>query len=374
MAKDVMRLTEDYMARALELARRAEGRTRPNPPVGAVVVRDGATVGEGFHPQAGQPHAEIFALRQAGEKARGADLYVTLEPCSHQGRTGPCVEAVIAAGIGRVFIGTRDPNPLVEGQGITGLQGAGILVQVGILESECRLLIAPFAKHVTTGLPFVILKSAMTLDGKTATSSGDSKWISGPGSREHVHRLRDRVDAVMVGIGTVLDDNPRLTTRLPDGGRDPLRIVVDSRLRIPEEAAVLSVPSEAATLIATTRAAPPDKVARLVERGVEVLQIGGKNGRVDPADLMTELGARGIQSVLLEGGSELSSSLLQAGLIDRVMIFVAPVLIGGDDGKGLFAGRGATRIADALRLSDICVRRFGDDVLIEGEVGKCSPA
>lgn len=369
-----MRLIEDYMARALELGRRAEGRTRPNPAVGSVVVRDGVIVGEGYHPQAGHPHAEIFALRQAGEKARGADLYVTLEPCSHQGRTGPCVEAVIAAGIVKVFVGTRDPNPLVAGRGISGLQAAGIPVQVGILESECRRLIAPFAKHVTTALPFVILKSAMTLDGKTATSSGDSRWISGPDSREHVHRLRDRIDAVMVGIGTVLDDNPRLTTRLSEGGRDPLRIVVDSRLRIPEDAAVLSVPSEAATILVTTRAAPAEKVARLLERGVEVLQVAERAGRIDPADLMTKLGARGIQSVLLEGGSELSSSLLQAGLIDRVMIFVAPVLIGGNDGKGLFAGRGAARIADALRLSDICVSRFGDDILIEGDVGKCSPA
>ena len=374
MANDAMRLIEDYMARALDLARRAEGRTRPNPTVGSVIVRDGVIVGEGFHPEAGQPHAEIFALRQAGEKARGADLYVTLEPCSHQGRTGPCVEAVIAAGIGRVFVGTQDPNPLVGGRGVAALDEAGIPVQVGILESECRRLIAPFAKHVSTGLPFVILKSAITLDGKTATSTGDSKWISGPDSREQVHRLRDRVDAVMVGIGTVLDDDPRLTTRLPGGGRNALRVVVDSRLRIPEEAAVLSVPSEAATLVVTTGAAAPDKVARLREKGAEVLQVAGRNGRVDTAALMSELGSRGIQSVLLEGGSELSSSLLLAGLIDRVMIFVAPVLIGGDDGKGLFAGQGATRIADALRLNDIRVSRFGDDVLIEGEVGTCSPA
>ena len=374
MAKDTMRLTEDYMALALELGRRAEGRTRPNPPVGSVLVRDKAIVGEGFHPEAGQPHAEIFALRQAGEKARGADLYVTLEPCSHQGRTGPCAEAVITAGIGRVFIGTQDPNPLVAGRGIAALQAAGIPVEVGILEPECRRLIAPFAKHVTTGLPFVILKSAMTLDGKTATSSGDSQWISGPESREHVHRLRDRVDAVMVGIGTVLNDNPRLTTRLPDGGRDPLRIVVDSGLRIPEEAAALSVSPEAGALIVTTHAAPEDKVARLLERGVQVLRVDDRDGRVDPACLMAELGARGIQSVLLEGGSELGSSLMQAGLIDRVMIFVAPVLIGGDDGKGLFAGRGAAFISDARRLSDVRVRRFGDDVLIEGEVEKCSQA
>lgn len=373
MAIDAMRPIEDYMSQALELGRRAEGRTRPNPPVGSVVVRNGAIVGKGYHPQAGQPHAEIFALREAGEMARGADLFVTLEPCSHQGRTGPCVEAVIAAGIGRVFIGVPDPNPLVAGRGIAALRAAGIPVRTGILKSECRRLIAPFAKHVTTGLPFVILKSAMTLDGKTATSSGDSRWISGPDSRVHVHRLRDRLDAVMVGIGTVLDDDPRLTTRLPDGGRDPLRIVVDSKLRIPEDAAILTVPSEAATIVVTTCAAPEDKVARLLEMGVEVLQVAEHDGRVDPADLMARLGERGIQSVLLEGGSELNASLLQAGVIDRIMIFIAPVVIGGNDGKGLFAGRGAARIADALRLNDIRVSRFGDDILIEGEVGSCSP-
>lgn len=365
---------EKFMARALELGRRAEGRTRPNPAVGAVIVHDGVVIGEGYHPQAGQPHAEIFALRQAGEKARGADLYVTLEPCSHHGRTGPCAEAVISAGIARVFVGTQDPNPRVAGRGIAGLKAAGIPVQVGILEVECRRLIAPFAKHVTTGRPFVILKSAVTLDGKTATSSGDSQWVSGPESREFVHRLRDRVDAIMVGIGTVLGDNPRLTTRLPDGGRDPLRVVVDSNLRIPEDAAVLSVASEAPTLIVTTHAASSEKLARLRNRGTEVLQVAERNGRVDPSEMMTRLGGLGVQSILLEGGSELNSALLHAGMIDRVMLFFAPLLLGGSDGKGLFAGLGAARLIDALRLRDLHVSRIGDDILIEGEMISCSPA
>jgi len=365
---------ERYMARALELARMGEGRTRPNPAVGAVVVRDGEIVGEGFHPRAGEPHAEIFALRQAGPLARGAELFVTLEPCSHHGRTGPCVEAVLAAGIRRVCIGTGDPNPLVAGRGITRLHEAGVEVLSGVLEPECRYLIAPFAKHVTTGLPFVILKSAVTLDGCTATVCGDSRWISGPQSRAWVHRLRDRIDAVMVGIGTVLRDDPQLTTRLPEGGRDATRIVVDSRLRIPEEAAMLALASSAPTIIATTAAASPEKVARLQARGLVVLQVAAAAEGVDLHELLRNLGARGIQSVLLEGGNILNASALRSGLIDRAMVFVAPLLLGSGEAPGIFSGRGAERLADALRLEDIRVRRFGDDVLIEGEVRSCSPA
>jgi diaminohydroxyphosphoribosylaminopyrimidine deaminase/5-amino-6-(5-phosphoribosylamino)uracil reductase len=375
MMKEPISQTEQYMVRALELGRRAEGRTRPNPAVGAVIVRDGRVVGEGFHPRAGEPHAEIFALRQAGELARGADLYVTLEPCSHQGRTGPCAEALIAAGIGRVFIGTEDPNPRVAGSGIARLREAGIPVHLGVLETECLRLIAPFAKHVTTGLPYVILKSAVTLDGKTATSTGDSQWISGPASRERVHRLRDRVDGIMVGIGTVLRDNPRLTTRLPEeGGRDATRIVVDTSLRIPEDAAILTVRSEAPTVIATTRLAPEAKVARLRAKGIEVLTVPEGGGRIDLADLMRQLGARGMQSILLEGGSALNASALESGLVDWVMVFVAPMLVGGEDGKGIFAGQGVARLVDAIRLGDVRVSRFGDDILIEGEVRQCLPA
>jgi len=275
--------SEEYMQRALDLARRAEGRTRPNPAVGAVVVRDGEVVGEGFHPAAGEPHAEIFALREAGDKARGADLYVTLEPCSHQGRTGPCAEAVIAAGIGRVIIGTPDPNPLVSGRGMARMKDAGIPVVCGVLEDECRRLIAPFAKHVVSGLPYLILKSAITLDGFTATASGDSRWITNSASRLHVHRLRNRVDAIMVGIGTVLADNPQLTTRLPEGGRDPLRIVVDSTLKTPEDAAILTVPSESPVLIVTTAQAPQSRVDALTARGAEILRVAeGEGGLILP--------------------------------------------------------------------------------------------
>jgi diaminohydroxyphosphoribosylaminopyrimidine deaminase/5-amino-6-(5-phosphoribosylamino)uracil reductase len=363
---------EHYMRRALALARRAEGRTAPNPPVGAVVVRAGQIVGEGFHPCAGQPHAEIFALRQAAESASGADLYVTLEPCCHHGRTGPCTEAIVQAGVGRVFVGCIDPNPKVAGEGLATLIRAGIAVESGLMGKECSRLIAPFAKHINTGLPHVILKAAMTLDGNIATGTGHSRWISGEASRREVHRLRNRVDAIMVGIGTVLRDDPLLTTRLPRGGRDPLRVVVDANLRINEEAAILNLRSDAPTLIATTSRAPKDKVARLISRGIEILSLPEQDGRVDLTALLRQLGSRGVQNLLLEGGGTLNAAALQAGLVDRVMIFIAPRLLGGK-GLGLFHGPGPLNMDQSLQLTDLRVQRFGDDVLIEGEVERCSP-
>ena len=360
------------MNQALELAGQGEGRTRPNPAVGAVIVKDGVVVGRGFHPKAGQPHAEIFALREAGNRARQADMYVTLEPCSHHGRTGPCADAIIEAGLSRVYIGTTDPNPLVAGAGIRRLREAGIQVFCGILENLCQRIIAPFAKHIRTGLPYVVLKSAMTLDGKTATACGDSQWVSNSVSRLEVHRLRDRIDGIMVGIGTVLRDNPQLTTRLPEDGRDPERIVVDSRLRIPEDAAILHLNSAARTFIATTDQAPADKIDRLRAIGVEVLVLPAISGRVDLHALLAMLGKRGLQSILLEGGAELNGAFWRAGLVDRLMMFVAPKIVGGE-GKGVFAGVGIATMAEATVLQDVRVRQFGDDTLIEGEVKTCSP-
>lgn len=363
-----------YMQRALELARRAEGRTRPNPPVGAVLVRDGQVVGEGFHPRAGEPHAEIFALQAAGASARGADLYVTLEPCSHTGRTGPCADAVIAAGVARVFVGIEDPNPRVAGRGIDRLRTAGIQVSTGILAVECRRLIAPFAKHVTTGCPLVILKSALTLDGRSATANGDSQWITGSESRLLVHRLRDRVDAIMVGSGTVRRDNPQLTCRLPEGGgRDPLRVIVDSRLTLLASTAVFGPGMAGGTLVAATGAAPPEKIRELQSLGVRILICKDRDGRVDLGDLMEQLGRQGVQALLVEGGAVLNQGLLDAGLIDRVMIFLAPKLLGGSDGKGMFLGRGVARLADALTLQDVRYTACGNDILVEGEVTPCSP-
>ena len=359
---------QQYMQLALELAARAEGRTSPNPPVGAVVVCHNEVVGRGFHPKAGQPHAEIFALAEADSKANGATLYVTLEPCNHQGRTGPCTEAIIAAGIRKVFVGTEDPNPLVAGRGIARLRAAGVEVAVGLLEDACQHLIAPFAKHVTKGLPFVTLKMAMTLDGQTATSSGDSRWISNEASRTHVHEMRNRCDAIMVGIGTVLADDPQLTTRLPQGGHDPIRIVVDSKLQLPPSSRLLNVDSSAKVIIVTTEAAPLERAEPLRQMGAEIIVLPAMEGRVDIGLMFAELGRRNIQSVLLEGGATLAAEALRRGMIDRIAIFVAPKMLGGNDGSLLFAGPGVTAMNDAVQLKNTRIRLFDGDILIEGEV------
>jgi len=353
------------MRRALSLARKGLGKTSPNPAVGCVLLNDGVIVGEGWHRKAGTPHAEVHALAAASGMARGADVFVTLEPCSHHGRTPPCADALIAAGVARVFVGMQDPNPLVSGRGIAALRSAGIHVECGILEKECRLLNEPFIKHVTTGLPFVILKSAMTLDGRTATASGDSKWITSEISRRYVHRLRATVDAVMVGVGTVVADDPQLTCRMGVRGRDPLRVVVDSRLRTPPDATLFSLDSPAKTLFAAIDSDSP-AAAELEARGAEILRCREEEGRVDLSDLLAGLGSRGIQSVLLEGGRELAGAALRKGLIDKFLLFFAPKLLGGADGCGLFAGSGPERMADAHALRDLVVRRFGQDILVEG--------
>jgi len=369
----MLQKNEKYMLRALELARQGEGRTSPNPPVGAVVVRDGEIVGEGFHAKAGEPHAEIFALRQAGEVARGSDLYVTLEPCSHQGKTGPCADAVIAAGISRVLVGVQDPNPQVSGRGVERLRAAGIEVACGVMTEECGRLIAPFARHILSGMPYTIYKTAMTLDGKIASATGDSKWISSENSRREVHRLRNRVEAIMVGVDTVLSDDPLLNTRLPEDGRDPLRIVVDSHLRMPETAAMLQQESTAGTLIATTAVTDPATRRKLEAAGAEVLVLRDEEGRVALPELWQELGRRNVQSLLLEGGARLAGAALRAGLISQMMIFVAPKMIGGDSDYGIFRGAGCSLLGDAIQLEDIRLQRFDNDILICGEVVKCSP-
>jgi len=357
-----------YMQLALELASKAVGRTTPNPPVGAVVVRNGEIVGQGFHPAAGQPHAEIYALEESAERAQGATLYVTLEPCNHQGRTGPCTEAIIAAGIERVVVGATDPNPEVSGTGIKRLAEAGIKITSGTLVDECRRLIAPFAKHITLGLPFVTLKMAMTLDGQTATSSGDSQWISNETSRQHVHLMRDQSDAIMVGIGTILADDPLLTTRLTEGGKDPIRIIVDSKLQIPESARVFDSASTAKVLVVTTEYADPAKLKKLQDSGVEVIVTPANEGRVDLLAMIQELGSRDIQSILLEGGATLAAEALRCQIVDRAAIFVAPKMLGGNDGRTLFSGPGCKQLKNAIRIKDMQVHHFDDDILIEGEI------
>ena len=365
-------LHKRYMHRAITLARKGMGKTAPNPAVGCVVVRDGAIVGEGWHRKAGTPHAEVHALRQAGGAARGADVYVTLEPCSHYGKTPPCAEALMEARVQRIFAAMVDPNPKVSGRGVEMLRSAGIEVTIGILERESRLLNEPFIKHVTTGLPFVILKSAMTLDGKTATESGDSKWITNEKSRRYVHKLRALLDAVMVGVGTVTADDPQLTSRIA-GGRDPLRIIVDSALTIPIHSRVLHLSSPARTVIATLAGSGP-KAEQLRDCGVEILQCQEREGRVDLHDLLARLGSMGVQSVLLEGGSRLAGEALRLGLIDKFLLFYAPKIVGGE-APGLFAGRSAGRMAEAVRLMDLKVRRFDEDIMIEGyPEEQCLPA
>ena len=357
------------MQLALDLAAEAAGRTCPNPPVGAVIVRDNAIVGRGYHPEAGQPHAEVFALRDAGGKAAGSTLYVTLEPCCHQGRTGPCTEAIIAAGVGSVVVGTLDPNPRVAGNGVQRLQEEGIDVTVGLLEAECRRLIAPFAKHITTGLPYVTLKMAMTLDGQTATSTGDSQWISNEESRRHVHRMRDRSDAIMVGIGTILKDDPRLTTRRPDGGKDPIRIVVDSHLQTPVSAQVLAVDSQSPLLIITSVEHDKLRAKALEAAGAEIIPVSSIEGQgIDLKNMMIKLGERNIQSVLLEGGATLASSALGCGVVDRLSLFIAPKLLSGNDGVSLLAGQGVSLMKEAIQLRDIRTESFSGAIIIEGGI------
>ena len=371
--KKMRRIAEDekYMRLALRLARRGMGTTSPNPLVGAVVVRGGRIVGRGFHRRAGEPHAEVLALRSAGKKAQGATLYVTLEPCNHFGKTPPCTDAILKAGVRKVVAGMRDPNPLVSGGGIRRLRKAGIEVEVGGLEEDCRNLNAPFRKYITTRMPYVTLKGALTLDGKIATPSGDSRWVSSAESRQEVHRLRRGVDAVMVGIGTVLKDDPLLNVRLsrPKSRHQPLRIVVDSRLRIPLTSKLVQTASQFPTLIAATRAASPTKTRRLEKGNVEVWALPkDSRGKVNLRVLMKKLAERGIVSVLLEGGGQLNASALRERLVDRILFFYAPKVAGGVKAPGVIGGEGVRRMRDAVPLELLRVRRIGPDLLVEAKL------
>lgn len=358
---------EMFMREALRIARNAEGRTSPNPLVGAVIVRDGSIVAEGWHRKAGTPHAEVHALRMAGDLAKGATLYVTLEPCAHVGRTGPCAVAVRDAGIRRVVVAMSDPNPLVAGKGIQILRDAGVEVTVGVCEAEARQLNEVFLHWITTGQPFVVLKTAMTLDGKIATASGASKWITGEAARLRVHELRDRYDAILAGIGTALADDPSLTTRLPDRtGKNPVRIIVDSNARLPLTSNVVT-DGQAQTIVAVTEAAPEERVAALRAHGVDVLTCG-TGSHVDLVQLMQELGRREIASVLVEGGGTVNFSLLAAGLVDKVHAFVAPKIVGGRTAKTPVEGEGFAQLADSVQLTQLTAESVGGDVLLTGYV------
>ncbi len=360
-----------YMQMALELAARARGRTSPNPLVGAVIVKEGQVIGKGFHAKAGGAHAEVVALMEAGEQAWDATLYVTLEPCCHYGRTGPCTEAVIKAGIKRVVAAMTDPNPLVAGKGLEVLKKAGVEVKAGVLEQEAMHLNEAFIKYITTKRPFVILKSATSLDGKIATAGGESQWITGKAAREQGHWLRDRVDAILVGVNTILADDPSLTTRLPEGrGKDPVRIVVDSLARTPTAAKVLLQESAAHTMIATTEAAPVERRASLMAAGAEVLVVPGPGPRVDLVKLMELLGEKQITQILIEGGGKLNGSALAAGIVDKVVWFIAPKIIGGDSAPGAIRGDGVQALKDATQLYDVSVQCLEGDFAFTGYTSK----
>lgn len=364
-----MTIDEKYMRLALRLAKKGMGRTSPNPLVGAVVVKGKTIVGRGYHHRAGEPHAEVLALRQAGRKGRGATLYLNLEPCAHFGRTPPCTQAILAASIRRVVAGMKDPNPVVSGRGIRQLRRGGVTVDVGILREECRELNGPFSKFITTGKPFVTLKAAISLDGKVATRSGDSRWVSSQASRNYAHRLRQAMDAVMVGIGTVLKDDPLLTVRLPGGKKphQPLRVVVDSRLRIPLHSQLVRTAGLYPTLIATTRAASSSRRKWLAQANVEILILeNDAQGHVSLKALMKELARRSVVSVLLEGGSTLTASAVREEVVDRLLFFLAPKIIGGERAPGVVGGEGILRLKDAKPVKILKVRRMGPDFLIEG--------
>jgi diaminohydroxyphosphoribosylaminopyrimidine deaminase / 5-amino-6-(5-phosphoribosylamino)uracil reductase len=365
-----IQLDAAYMARALELASRGEGYVEPNPMVGCVVVRDGEVVGEGWHQKFGGSHAEVEALRIAGARARGATMYVTLEPCCHQGKTPPCTEAIIAAGIARVVCAQHDPFEQVAGKGIEVLKASRIASEVGMLAADAKRLNAPYLKLVTTGRPWIIAKWAMTLDGKIATRTGDSRWISGEASREIVHRLRGRVDGIMVGRGTVEADDPLLTAR-PPGPRTATRIVVDSGAAIPLDSRLVRSVGGAPVLVAVGSEAPQENIDRLLAAGCEVIvcQSADAIGKsVSIPALLDELGRRRMTNVLVEGGSQLLGAFFDAGAIDEARIFIAPRIIGGSKSPTAIAGAGLERVAAAIPLIDTEIQQVGNDLYLHGRM------
>ncbi|HEX77371.1 MAG TPA: bifunctional diaminohydroxyphosphoribosylaminopyrimidine deaminase/5-amino-6-(5-phosphoribosylamino)uracil reductase RibD [Dehalococcoidia bacterium] len=353
------------MARALELAWQALGQTSPNPAVGAVVVKDGQVVGEGHTQPPGSAHAEVVALRQAGEKAQGASLYITLEPCCHFGRTPPCTQAVIGARLREVHIATLDPNPQVSGRGKAELERAGIKTHIGEYEAEAKEVTEAYSKYITSGLPFVTAKFAMSLDGKIATHSGDSKWISCPESRDYAHLLRHRVDAILVGVNTIVRDDPQLTPRPPGAETRPKpRIIVDSLGQTPLTARVFREPGP--VWLAVAGPLPQSQVQALSDLGVEILRYPSATDRVDLPALLQELGRRQITSLLVEGGSTILGSFFDLGLVDKVVAFIAPIIVGGKNAVTAVAGEGVAQVAKAWQLRGVKVERLGTDLMVSG--------
>ncbi len=362
-----------YMQRALMLAEKGRGWTNPNPMVGAVIVKEGRIIGEGYHERCGEGHAEVNAFANATEDPEGAELYVTLEPCSHYGKTPPCADLIVRKKIKRVVIAALDPNPLVSGRGVRKLEEAGIEVASGLLEEESIRLNEIFMKYIRKKEPFVLLKSAMSLDGKIATAAGESKWISNEASRRHSQGLRNQYMGILVGIQTVLEDDPQLTCRIP-GGKNPVRIVADSKLRIPENAKILDEQEKAATILAIAEAEDPEKEKRLLERGIRIMKLPDKEGRVDLKKLFLRLGQDGMDSILIEGGGNLAGSAVKTGMIDRVIVYLAPMILGGREAKSPVEGEGFAKLKDALRLEEMEVIPLDGDLAITGRVVKeCLP-
>lgn len=353
-----------YMRLAKELALKANGKTSPNPLAGAVVVRNRRIVGKGFHHRAGSAHAEVLALRQAGKRAAGATLYVTLEPCSHFGRTPPCVNAIFKSKIKTVVIGMKDPNPLINGKSIRLLRSHGIMVKVGVLEKELRRINAPFIKYITRRLPYVTIKVGQSLDGKIATESGEAKWITSQRSRRLVHRLRAQYDAILVGINTVLKDDPSLSCP----GKRLKKIIADSRLKLPLRARIFFKTPPEDIIVATTIYAGKDKQGALEKKGVKVIIVPGRSRLVDLKRLMRLLAQEEIANILVEGGGEINAALLRAGLVDKVSFFIAPKIIGGNRAVNSFAGQGIKKLKEAVELKNLSVKHIAGDLWVEGEV------
>ena len=347
-----------YMEIALKIAEKGEGSVSPNPLVGCIIVKRGKIVGKGYHKQYGGEHAEINAIKNAGKKVANATLYINLEPCSHWGKTPPCTEKIVEAGVREVIIGMYDPNPLVEG--FKELKFRGIKTKIGILEKEAKKLNEVYVKYMRSKRPFVILKVAMTMDGKIATRTGDSKYITGKDARRYVHKLRSEVDAVMVGINTVLKDNPKLTPRLAQG-RDPMKVVIDTELKMPLRCNLMKNPSK--LIIATTNKAPKKKINKFYQKGIDVIVLNVKKGLVDLKDLMKQLGKKEIASIMIEGGSQLNSSAIKERIADKLLIFTAPKLIG--NGLGAVGNLGVTKIDKAVKLKNIEMKKVGKDILLE---------
>lgn len=354
-----------YMERALELAEKGRGFTSPNPMVGAVIVKDGRIIGEGYHEKAGEAHAEVNAIRSATESVEGATIYVTLEPCSHYGKTPPCSDLIIEKKLEKVVVAATDPNPLVSGRGLERLRASGIEVSEGVLADKSNQLNDVFNHYITTKTPFVLMKYAMSLDGKIATESGDSKWISSEESRAHAHHLRGYLSGIMVGIGTVLKDDPELTCRVP-GYKNPVRIVLDSELRVPLTSKVLMNQDEAKTLIMTTEHAAMSMRNEIEKLGVEILIVPELNGKVDLRKALKILGEKEIDSILLEGGGTLNAAALEAGIVNKANIYIAPKIIGGEKAVSPVMGRGVENMADAFLMTDMKVTILKEDILVEG--------